>query len=300
MSDGADPTEINALAILGADPDVRELASLERLRLAAKVAQAERNMSEKTRARRWKKDSGAVITHGDLIGELNKAQEIEIDVAPLPVKEQARVMARQGMGLMAIVEALGLLGIDAPSRQTVGKMVRDILAERTAPCVDCGAHVARVQPRLKMVRCDECRSPWCPCGVCGKRAPRSAMSPSIVRRRGGPWTCGSASARRANAKLQPGERSERARKAKARAKPRERREAALKAAETRAAKMTPVRKERQREAGRKANASLTQEQRSDRARNRESNMTQEQRSERTRRANATRKARRAGQAEPSR
>ena len=177
-----DPTEINALAILGADPDVRELASLERLRLAAKVAQAERNMSEKTRARRWTKDSGETITHGELMGELNKAQKIEIDVAPLPVKDQARVMARQGMSLRKIIEALGLQGIDAPSRQTVWKMVRDILAERKKPCRGCGVSQAKVWcaacRRLgphHASRARRARFLAIPCaGGCGRLPPESA------------------------------------------------------------------------------------------------------------------------------
>lgn len=51
MSFDHDPTEINALAILGADPDVRELASLEQLRTMATLAPRLRNMTEAQRAR---------------------------------------------------------------------------------------------------------------------------------------------------------------------------------------------------------------------------------------------------------
>ena len=39
---GDDDTEINALKLLGSDPDVRELASLERLRVIAAVARCVR------------------------------------------------------------------------------------------------------------------------------------------------------------------------------------------------------------------------------------------------------------------
>ncbi|HQY59813.1 MAG: hypothetical protein IPF92_21405 [Myxococcales bacterium] len=255
MSFDHDPTEINALAILGADPDVRELASLERLRLAAKVAQAERNMSEKTRARRWKKDSGAVITHGELIGELNKAQKIAIDVAPLPVRERARVMARRGMSLNAIIEALGLHGIDAPSRSTLYKMVRNIMAERGANCVVCGA-VFRPRGRSAVCESIECRSPICPCG-CGKRGtPKGSKQASW---RGKPWQCKpssgrmtlaghkqrlaartseqrSESARKGKAKQSPESRSAAARKANASKTPEQRRVEGLKAAATRKAR----------------------------------------------------------------
>lgn len=188
MSD-LDPTEINALAILGADPDVRELASLERLRLAARVAQAERNMSEKARARRWTKDSGGTITHGELIGELNAAQKIEIDVAPLPVREQARVMARQGMSIKAIIEALGLQGIDAPSETTLRKMVRDINRGRRRRCEGCGVEILWKRVGGVPKRCGTCARPMCGCG-CGARAPATAMSPkATARRRGAPWRC---------------------------------------------------------------------------------------------------------------
>jgi hypothetical protein len=186
MSD-LDPTEINALAILGADPDVRELASLERLRLAAKVAQAERNMSEKTRARRWTKDSGAVITHGELIGGLNAAQKIAIDIAPLPVRERVRVMTRQGMSLTAIIDALGLQGIDAPSETTLRKMVRDI--NRGRRCEGCGVEILWKRVGGVPKRCGTCARPMCGCG-CGARAPATAMSPkATARRRGAPWRC---------------------------------------------------------------------------------------------------------------
>lgn len=262
MSIDHDPTEINALAILGADPDVRELASLERLRLAAKVAQAERNMSEKTRARRWKKGSGAVITHGELMGELNKAQKIEIDVAPLPVKEQARVMARQGMSLTAIIKALGLQGIDAPSETTLRRMVRDILSGRnTTPCKRCGALVhtspaARGKPKV----CDACKHPACPCG-CGVRASRTAMTPSAVTKRNGAlWGCKSFVNRQRHAALTREQRSERTQRANA----------------------------------------LTREQRSAVIRRANASRTPQQKYESGRKGHATRKARRAGQTEPPR
>lgn len=256
MSFSHDPTEINALAILGADPDIRELASLERLRLAAKVAQAERNMSEKTRARRWKKDSGAVITHVDLIGELNKAQNIEFDVAPLPVRAQARAMARQGMTFREIVEALGLQGIDAPARQKLRDMIRGIRGER--PCMGCGAPTPTMHRTRQESRCVECLRPLCPCG-CGERAPKGAMTAHRVARRGGaPWVCKSEANRR------------------------------------RHAAMTPEQKERQRKNLEKMRARITREQRVLAARRAHAVKTQEQRNEVGQKARATR-VRRAAQ-----
>ena len=52
VRDGEDPTEINALAILGADPDVRELASLERR--CASCAKSHRGAArEEAAARVW-------------------------------------------------------------------------------------------------------------------------------------------------------------------------------------------------------------------------------------------------------
>lgn len=282
VRDGEDPTEINALAILGADPDVRELASLERLRLAAKVAQAERNMNEKTRARRWTKDSGETITHGELISELNKAQKIEIDVAPLPVKEQARVMARQGMSIKAIVEALGIQGIDVSSRQVIWKMVRDILAERTAPCAACGVEMPR-RGSGRPTHCYECRHPLCE-GGCGERGPRGCMTPSAVAQRGGrAWRCQKCSA----ALWTPEQKSEAVRKGRADMTSEQRSAIARKAA---AARSHEERCESMRRA--QYAQQLTPKQRAKKA---SDGMSREQRAERMRKLNATREARRAAQ-----
>lgn len=219
---GEDPTEVNALEILGADPDVRELASLERLRTMAKAAGGVRRMTEAQRARRVELDSGRKSTLGDAIDGVLAAAQVELDVAPLPVKEQARVMARQGMSVREIAEALGLRGNDALTSRTLRRMVRDILMERLDPCEGCGV-LFRKSPYRARVLCEGCARPMCACG-CGKRAPRSAMSASqVAERRGGPWVCKKGSARmrfaegRAgiavhNASLTPEQMADRARK----------------------------------------------------------------------------------------
>ena len=80
---GEDPTEICALAILGADPDVRELASLERLRVMAAVAPRVRSLTEAQRARRVRRESGASTTVGEVVDAQLARANIELDVLPL-------------------------------------------------------------------------------------------------------------------------------------------------------------------------------------------------------------------------
>lgn len=83
MSDGADPTEINALAILGADPDVRELASLESLRTMATLAVHARRMTVAQRAKRLRKlESLEVVTLGEIVDAQQKRAGIELDTEP--------------------------------------------------------------------------------------------------------------------------------------------------------------------------------------------------------------------------
>ena len=80
---GEDPTEINALAILGADPDVRELASLERLRVMAAVAPRVRSLTEAQRAKKLRRESGAETTVGEVVDAQLARANIELDVLPL-------------------------------------------------------------------------------------------------------------------------------------------------------------------------------------------------------------------------
>jgi len=214
--EGEDPTEINALTILGADPDIRKLASLERLRLAGKMAARVRNLTEAQKARRLN-PGGKEITHGEFIATTLERENIVFGVEPIPVKEQARVMARQGMKIREIIEALGMQGIAAPAVSTLRLMVRDILAERKSLCVDCGVET-RVSPlatAIAAIRCAECLRPLCPCG-CGRRAPEGAMCPSVIAQRGGgPWVCASEAARRATRTRTQEQREASARKARA-------------------------------------------------------------------------------------
>lgn len=83
MSFDHDPTEINALAILGADPDVRELASLEQLRTMATLAPRLRNMTEAQRARALRLESGRSTSVGEVVDSCVARAGIELDVVPL-------------------------------------------------------------------------------------------------------------------------------------------------------------------------------------------------------------------------
>jgi hypothetical protein len=82
MSD-LDPTEINALAILGADPDVRELAALETLHTMAVLAVQARRMTVEQRAKRLRKlESLEVVTLGEIVDAQQKRAGIELDTEP--------------------------------------------------------------------------------------------------------------------------------------------------------------------------------------------------------------------------
>ena len=82
VMDGEDPTEINALAILGADPDVRELATLERLRTMAAVAPRVRSLTEAQRAKKLRRESGASTTVGEIVDAQLARANIELDTEP--------------------------------------------------------------------------------------------------------------------------------------------------------------------------------------------------------------------------
>ena len=78
-----DPTEINALAILGADPDVRDIAALESMRTMATFAVQARRMTVKQRAKRLRKlQSGEVVTLGEIIDSQQKRAGFELDTEP--------------------------------------------------------------------------------------------------------------------------------------------------------------------------------------------------------------------------
>lgn len=79
----SDDTEINALEILGADPDVRELASLESLRTMATLAVQARRMTVGQRAKRLRKlHSLEVVTLGEIVDAQQKRAGIELDTEP--------------------------------------------------------------------------------------------------------------------------------------------------------------------------------------------------------------------------
>lgn len=80
---GDDDTEINALKLLGSDPDVRELASLERLRVIAAVAPRVRSLTEAQRAKKLRRESGAETTVGEVVDAQLARANIELDVLPL-------------------------------------------------------------------------------------------------------------------------------------------------------------------------------------------------------------------------
>ena len=78
-----DDTEINALELLGSDPDVRELASLERLRVMAAVAPRVRSLTEAQRAKKLRRESGAETTVGEVVDAQLARANIELDVLPI-------------------------------------------------------------------------------------------------------------------------------------------------------------------------------------------------------------------------
>lgn len=82
VRDGEDPTEINALAILGADPDVRDIAALERLRTMAAVAPRVRSLTEAQRSKKLRRESGASTTVGEVVDAQLARANIELDTEP--------------------------------------------------------------------------------------------------------------------------------------------------------------------------------------------------------------------------
>lgn len=109
MSFDHDPTEINALAILGADPDVRELASLEQLRTMATLAPRLRNMTEAQRARALRLESGRSTSVGEVVDSCVARAGIELDVVPLEGPKRLAICAicgtpfRVARGRMVVV-----------------------------------------------------------------------------------------------------------------------------------------------------------------------------------------------------
>lgn len=230
-----DGTEINALELLGVDPDIRELASLERLRLAAKVAPSVRGMTEKQRARKVRQEGGGTTTVGEIVDTFCDRNKIEFSVwpsGPSGPSAQARVraLARHGLSNREIV---ALMGPSAPSRATVARLVLATIgrqraergAVRPAPhgasrdrrakflATPCAGGCDRLPPASaarqknpkawKCARCAKGRPRVSPTGPCaGYEAPCDAMpTKNSVQPTDGPWRCRPCATRRAQASL---------------------------------------------------------------------------------------------------
>jgi hypothetical protein len=191
-ADMKDETEINALALLGADPDVREIAALEKLRRAAKVAPLARSLSEKQRARKLRTESGAVVTHGEILDAQLRRDQIEIDVVSPPDRNEAvNVLCGWGLSLEEIdgltareITALAArkMGDSAPSLATVGRLVRRIRGRSRLPRGSSPPqpphHESRERLRLALAT---------PCSGCGKSPSKRVAGRAASARRG----CGS-------------------------------------------------------------------------------------------------------------
>lgn len=222
-------TEINALELLGADPDIRDLASLERLRLAAKVAPRVRNLTEKQRSRRVQKEGGGSTTVGEIVDAQLARSNIELDVWPLPARQQARVLARQGLTIREIAKLLGL------SRPTVSRIVFAVIGRQRAPrgsvvrspphhasrerrakflSTPCAGGCGRLPPvsayrsalSSKAWRCAKCaqgRARVRPVGPCAGYGVPCAATPKTnsAQPKDGPWRCRPCAARKAQAEL---------------------------------------------------------------------------------------------------
>lgn len=187
-----DETEINALALLGADPDVREIAALEKLRRAAKVAPLARSLSEKQRARKLRTESGAVVTHGEILDAQLRRDQIEIDVVSPPDRNEAvNVLCGWGLSLEEIdgltareITALAArkMGDSAPSLATVGRLVRRIRGRSRLPRGSSPPqpphHESRERLRLALAT---------PCSGCGKSPSKRVAERGRHRLKVGPW-----------------------------------------------------------------------------------------------------------------
>lgn len=232
-------TEINALELLGSDPDVRELASLERLRVMAAVAPRVRSLTEAQRAKKLRRESGAETTVGEVVDAQLARANFELDVLPVDNVRPKHVPCAR-CGKVLAVKPTGRIPTVCNGRRTT------CVRPPTAVCRRCGASFAVSKAGKPQTTCPDvlggCAKQKACTGGCGRSPPSGAFSEKNLRaRNGGPWRCWrcipteerAASMREYAARKAPQERSEIVKRWHATRTPEQRSEAARKANEAR-------------------------------------------------------------------